>query len=191
MRKVEALLAESDQEMNSTRARRGAAVAARMALALPLVALLLCAAPARAGDFGLGVVVGQPTGVTAKWRLDAQRALDMAAAWSFTGDGSVQLQTDYLVTIGKGLDYARMGGTALPYWGIGGYMRLGGNTRHTHVQEAPDDSGAGVRAPLGIAYVPKSARALELFAEVAPALDLLPGTDLRFGAGLGLRYFFE
>jgi len=50
--------------------------------------------------------------------------------------------------------------------------------------------GLGIRFPVGVAYLFDDAP-VDLFLEVAPTLDLVPGTYLDFDAGLGVRYYFK
>ena len=49
------------------------------------------------GPFGLGVQLGEPSGVSGKLWLNRTTAVDGVVAWSFASDGAVHLQGDYLV----------------------------------------------------------------------------------------------
>lgn len=125
--------------------------------------------------FGIGIVVGEPTGVSGKLWLGGQNALDMAAAWSFKGDGNLLLQADYvwhtfnLISVSSG---------KLPlYYGIGGRVILS------------DDPLLGVRVPVGLDYM-FSGAPVDIFLEIVPILDLIPSTDFDIGGGLGVRYWF-
>jgi hypothetical protein len=125
--------------------------------------------------FGIGIVVGEPTGVSGKLWLGGQNALDMAAAWSFKGDGNLLLQADYvwhtfnLISVSSG---------KLPlYYGIGGRVILS------------DDPLLGVRVPVGLDYM-FSGAPVDIFLEIVPILDLIPSTDFDIGGGLGVRYRF-
>ena len=53
-----------------------------------------------------------------------------------------------------------------------------------------DDSLFGACFPLGIDWISSSAP-VDVFLEIAPVLDLLPGTDLSFNAAIGVRYWFR
>ena len=51
---------------------------------LALVCLLVTAAPVRAqkaGDAGVGVILGAPTGITGKLWLDGTKAIDIGLGW--------------------------------------------------------------------------------------------------------------
>ncbi len=150
------------------------------------IALLIFAAsvilPARSvlaqtDGFGLGIIVGEPTGISAKKWMSATTALDFAAAWSLTGDNSFSLHADYL---SHKFDLFNPDAGRLPfYYGIGGRLRLGDK-----------DDELGVRIPLGLNYH-FSDITLDLFLELVPILDLAPDTDFEINAALGVRYFFK
>ncbi|HDS02687.1 MAG TPA: hypothetical protein ENN72_03150 [Firmicutes bacterium] len=126
-------------------------------------------------DFGIGFVLGEPTGVTVKYWNSEKSAFDGAIAWSFSGEKKLHLHADYLVhslnayTIDKAPFHL--------YYGIGVRIKFSDKTR------------LGSRIPLGTSYTPTSAP-LEIFCEVIPLLDLVPDTDFQLNAGLGLRYYF-
>ena len=63
-----------------------------------LLVILVCCSQAGAQDtgIGLGVIAGEPTGLSAKFWLNKTGAIDAAAAWSVTGSNKFQLHADYL-----------------------------------------------------------------------------------------------
>src|SRR5262245_41316938 len=64
-----------------------------------LGALLALSAPqpsAAHDGAGLGIIVGEPTGVSAKIWVGGNTALDAAAAWSFADEGALHLHGDFL-----------------------------------------------------------------------------------------------
>lgn len=139
-----------------------------------LAAALLCAASVcRAGDkYELGFIVGEPTGLSFKQDLGANKAVDAAAAWSFSGEKSLSLHADYLWFRN---DFSRARKERLPlYYGLGARLKL------------EDRSVVGARFPVGLQYFFREER-LTVFAEIAPVLDLLPDTEVRLNAAAGLR----
>ena len=52
------------------------------------------AADAGGGTWELGVILGEPTGLSAKYWMSQETALDFGAAWSFKGDGQFHLHVD-------------------------------------------------------------------------------------------------
>jgi hypothetical protein len=147
----------------------------------PLVVLatvLVCIGSAvqESDGLGLGIVIGEPTGLSFKQWMTSGTALDAAAAWSFEKEGAFHVHVDYLVHQ-PGLAEADVGRVLL-YAGIGG-----------RVKAEEDDSRIGVRIPLGVDYV-LAGPPLDVFFEVAPVLDVAPKTAFRINGGIGVRYYF-
>lgn len=131
--------------------------------------------------FGLGIVLGEPTGISAKLWFNDSSAMDAAAAWSFRGpnnfqgDGVFYLHADYLF---HSFDVFPVNEGLVPlYFGLGGMLTL------------EQDPQLGIRAPVGIEYIFESAP-LEIFLEVAPGIGLFPATRFEVSGGLGIRYYF-
>lgn len=142
-----------------------------------VILILTVAAVGGAQDrgFGLGVLLGEPTGVSFKQWLSFRSAFSGAAAWSFGHDDSFHVHCDYVV---HDFDLIPLEGHTLPLtYGIG--VRLM-NAHDIHV---------GVRIPVGITYIFEDAP-LDIFIELAPVFDLIPRTDLFFNGGIGVRYYF-
>lgn len=120
----------------------------------------------------LGIILGEPTGLSLKmWQTD-NTAFGAGFAWSFGGSGSVHLHTDYLRH--NWLE-TETGELAL-YYGLGARLRLA------------DDPRLGARIPVGLQFHIPDTR-LTTFFEVAPLLDLVPETTFDVNGGLGLRIF--
>ena len=126
-------------------------------------------------NFGIGIILGEPSGINAKLWLGSSNALDMAAAWSFKGNDHLLLQADY---IWHSFDLIPVSSGKLPiYFGIGGRVLLA------------DDPLIGVRVPIGLDYMFSHAP-VDIFLEFVPILDLAPATEFDFGGGIGARYWF-
>ena len=123
---------------------------------------------------GLGLIVGEPTGLSAKVWTGHRTALDAGAAWALIRGGFIRFHADALVhSFAPQVDHGK-----LPlYFGIGGKIVLA------------DNLGIGVRVPFGLAYLFESAP-IDIFIELVPTLELLPATDIGFEGGIGVRYFF-
>jgi hypothetical protein len=143
--------------------------------------LMLAAAPLAClaqGGTGLGIMVGEPTGLSAKTWVGGNSALDMGLAWSFVDEGNVHLHGDYLA---HNFGLFDLDSGALPlYYGIG--LRA--------LFDENDDTRLGLRVPVGIDYIFSDSRA-DIFFELAPLLDLTPDTEFNMNAAAGLRYFFR
>ncbi len=107
-------------------ARTGTSVAAIVIATLPVAAT-----PTTAGDVGLGVILGEPTGVSLKAWTGDRTAIDVAAAWSFTENASFQLHGDYLVHGSKWIKDESESVDVPYYFGIGARIRVRAATRAT------------------------------------------------------------
>ena len=144
---------------------RIAIVAIILMLAIPIAV----SAQGRDG-IGLGIIVGQPTGLSAISWLGGGNALDFVAAWSFQDSGSFYLHADYQF-------HGYVDQPMTLFSGIGGFVLL------------QDDPVLGIRIPLGISLLFQRAP-MDLFFEVAPGLALAPATDFFVGGGIGFRFYF-
>ncbi|WP_069132374.1 hypothetical protein [Rhodohalobacter halophilus] len=142
------------------------------ALALLFGAVSTIEAQSRYSNTELGVILGEPTGISFKsWQSD-NTAIDAALAWSFGESGSVHLHADYLRH--KWLDVET--GSLAFYYGLGARAVFA------------DDSKFGARIPVGLQYLFPDTR-LSMFFEVAPTLNLIPDTDFGVNGGIGVRFF--
>ena len=130
---------------------------------------------AQADGFGVGVILGEPTGLSAKLWLSEKTAVDGALAWSLWYGGAVHIHADFLW---HSFNLINVSQGQLPvYFGIGPRIKLA------------HDPFVGVRVPVGLAYLFEGAP-LDVFFEIVPLLDLLPGTYFHLNAAVGVRYFF-
>ncbi len=140
------------------------------------VGLFSNVAVAQDSGFGLGVILGEPTGLSFKTWIGSTTAIDGGIAWSFVGKGSFHLHIDYLV---HNFNIFKVDKGKLPlHYGIG--LRI----------KAEEKSRVGVRIPVGICYIFKKAP-LDVFFEIGPLLDLAPKTDFGITANIGIRYYFK
>jgi hypothetical protein len=127
---------------------------------------------------GLGVMAGEPTGLSLKIWGDGRHALDGAAGWSIGEDGWLYMHGDYLWHR-YDLDPDEFRGTVPYYFGVGGRLLL----------HEGDESRVGVRFPIGLDYLFENGR-FDVFVEVAPVLDLVPETNFTLSGGVGARFYF-
>jgi hypothetical protein len=139
------------------------------------VCLLAPALTAQQSGFGLGVMLGEPTGISAKLWLGQTTALDGVVAWSFVNNPAISVHADYLFHFFDVFSVKE--GTIPLYAGIGGMVSIG---------PEPD---VGVRIPFGAAYLFETVP-LDIFLEVAPIFLLIPATAFDFSGGLGVRFYF-
>jgi hypothetical protein len=149
---------------------------AMLALALLLALAWTPAARAQTKGFGLGVILGEPTGFSFKGWTGPTTAIDAALAWSFVDETTFHVHIDYLWHNASITNKPEMP----VYYGIGGRIKTGGH----------GDDRIGIRGVWGLNYYLPDAP-IDLFVELAPILDFSPTTDFSINGGLGARYFFR
>jgi hypothetical protein len=164
-----------------TRHSPGGVKMKRLIIPTAIIALIVTVSPSASqppGDFGMGIMLGEPTGFSGKLWLSSRSAVDGGIAWSFDGpDDGMQIHSDYLRHDFQ-LIHADEGAFGL-YYGIGGRLE---------VNEHADDK-LGLRIPIGLNYLFEGAP-MDLFVEFAPIMNVTPDTDFEPSAAIGARYFF-
>ena len=150
--------------------------------------LALYVSNAQERKFGLGLIVGEPTGISAKLWTSHTTAFDFGLGWSVGGDriGKYDGSYDGGTRIHFHMDYlwhtfeAIRSNDRFPlYYGIGGRINSGaGYTR-----------SMAVRGVIGLAWMPRETP-IDIFFELVPSLQLTPLAGIAIDAGLGIRYFF-
>ncbi|MDP2360095.1 MAG: hypothetical protein Q8O14_05010 [bacterium] len=157
---------------------------------LALLAGLLWAGAASAEWLGLGVMLGEPTGLSAKTWLDKTRALDFGLAWTLSDDQDLHLHADYLLHNRTLLAQSGVPGGLTFYYGVGGRLQLRDDDDGRGRDNDDDKDRLGLRIPLGIAWTPP-ATPLDVFLEVVPVVDIIPDTEAGFNGALGVRFWFK
>lgn len=153
---------------------------------IALLTVLISASAVMAEEgLGVGIIIGDPTGVTVKKWIGADRAIDGAAAWTLSGSGSLQLHGDYLLHDFTLLKPGPINGKLPVYFGLGGRVVLSDDSHGHH-----NDTVLGVRVPFGISYLMTRAP-VEAFLEIVPILDVVPNTELNLNAAIGARFYFR
>ena len=140
--------------------------------AVILAALIPSSAPA---DLGVGLIVGEPTGISLKWWNEGT-AVDAAVGWSLDHD-NFYVHCDHVWH--RRFEDMDFGARAPFYYGIGARF----------VSHKNNDARIGLRVPLGIDYMFDNGR-FDIFLEVVPTFDLMPETKFGVGGGIGARYYF-
>lgn len=180
---------------------------------LAFASLLAGSAWAQGRNFGVGLVLGDPTGFTAKYWTSSTTALDFGLGWSgywnrygyydpscndgrFYNDHRAYCDTrsyDYRDRYGYGWDIFHIHADYLFH-----NFDLIRATERFPLFYGPglainyfnyDYLQIGVRGDFGIAWMPRRAP-LDFFLELAPTLELFPGPHLDVSAGLGGRFYF-
>jgi hypothetical protein len=167
-----------------------------MRFALALAAVLAIAAPARAdtddesthsadkGTLGVGIILGEPTGICAKLYIKDDQAIQGAVGSAFIG-GGLQLHADYVFH--PYILQTRPSFVLPVYFGPG--LRLIDYT------DGRDSSSFAIGARLvgGLLFDFKTVP-LDAFIEVAGVLEYEfkdgAGAGIKLNAGAGVRYYF-
>jgi hypothetical protein len=149
------------------------------ALALALLFGVLAAgnANAQVTKFGMGAIIGEPTGIDGKFFLSGRNAIEGAVAWSLSGNNDLHLQGDYLY---HWYDWIEPKEGRMPViFGIGARVEF---------RENQDDL-LGIRFPIGVAYEMADAP-FDFFGQIVPILELTPDTDFDLEGAFGARFWF-
>jgi len=157
-------------------------------VALAVAAPRLAAAEAvEKGAFGVGIILGEPTGVAAKLYLGDATAVQAAAGLAFAG-GGLQVHADYLWH--PWLLEERDSFSLPAYVGPGARFIY-----YDQGRDGQDFVATGVRAVAGFLFDFKEVP-LDAFVEVAGVLEYQFGSEAADGfevtlnAGAGVRYYF-
>jgi hypothetical protein len=125
------------------------------------------------GNLGVGLMLGEPTGVSIKLWRNERSAFGIGAAWSLAErTEALHLHADYLLH-----SWFKDEENLAFYYGIGGRIIFA------------DDPTAGVRVPVGLNYVFQKIP-FDVFIEAAPILDVTPDVELAGNGAVGIRYYF-
>ena len=149
--------------------------------------------------FGLGFMLGEPTGLSGKVWVGPTNAIDFGLGffsygWGnrcYTDNNHVEHCNGYTAydVIGDYLWQSNIvRGTAQLDWhlGIGGKISGGDYWRY---REDGHDWSVGVRGSIGLDLMFQNPNFLEIFFEIAPVLYLIP-TFMAPDAALGVRFYF-
>ncbi len=153
-----------------------------------IMVLLVKPIDAQNGGLGIGLIIGEPTGLSMKLWTTKVNAFDFGLGVSIGGDrisykghydngNRIHLHMDYLWHSFNAIKSAER----FPlYYGLGVRFNTGGGY----------DESIGIRGVLGIAWLPRSPP-LDIFVELVPVLQLTSSTGFGIDAGCGVRYFFN
>ncbi len=138
--------------------------------------------------FGIGVVFGEPVGISAKYWTSETNALDFGLGWSagpdeisvgngITGSTNrIHFHMDYLW---HSFDAIHSSENFPLYYGVGGLIDNGGRF----------DNVVAVRGVFGIEWIPQRAP-LDVFLEIVPFIPITVPSGLGLDLGFGARFYF-
>lgn len=122
---------------------------------------------------GIGIVLGSPAGLNAKFWLSHEDAFEITAGWGYQ---NLWAEANYL-RHNWGV-FAESVDLAIPlYYGLGVFAGGG-----------PNSLGFGPEATVGLDFIFKNAP-FDIFIEAGPAILLTPYTGVFFHGGLGARFY--
>jgi hypothetical protein len=142
--------------------------------ALLVLALALPGLARQGGPFGVGVQLGEPSGLSAKYWLNSVNALDFLVGLSPFHEHAF-IKADYLW---HNFNLIRLPSGQMPlYFGMGAMVNL---------SHRP---GVGLEGVVGLEYLIPSAP-LDVYLDIAPGAIIVPETYGNVNAGIGMRWFF-
>ena len=137
-------------------------------------------------NLGLGLMLGDPSGLTMKYWLRHTTALQFGLSYFF--GNYMMLMGDYLWHFPNA--FKTSGVTIVPYAGIGALVAVttDGADREFFGSNHASSAGLGVQIPLGVELRPLRVP-LGIFAEFAPGLGLIPGMTGFVQGDLGIRIY--
>lgn len=127
-------------------------------------------------SFGLGIELGAPTGVTAKYWVGNGTAFDFNFG---VMDRSLDLMIDLLI-------HGQGNRNLSPYIGMG---LVGQMTDHYYWHEDHWKSNLGVRVPFGLEISPDNT-SIGIFLEIAPGVFIVPDVSGFLQGDIGCRFYF-
>jgi hypothetical protein len=130
---------------------------------------------AQGHGLGLGLVLGEPTGISCKGWVTNSGAVQLGIGYpSLSHSQGTAISVDYVwhSHVFRSHEYFPL------FYGIGGIF---GASRGTNIM--------GARGILGIAWWPHRSD-LDVFLQLEPTLYLNPTSQFEFDFGFGVRYFF-
>ena len=127
---------------------------------------------------GVGFGVGEPMGLAVAYRPNKAHTFAAMTGWSFS-DSTLHLHADYLLTFAT--IKPRQSAISLGiYTGVGPTINLG---------RADEQAGFGARVPIGMSMAFE--KPIDIFAEFAPVIGLIPDLKLYANGTLGVRAWFR
>lgn len=134
-----------------------------------------------ANEIGVGIILGEPTGVSMSSALSGKTALDGALAYNTSSRGGFSLHMDHLW-----LNPTRF---RSPFQDLKWYYGAGARTIFISKGKHDGKTSFGPRFPIGL-MKSVSNPSIAMFAEIAVIMDLVPGTEADIDFGLGFRIRF-
>ncbi len=159
------------------------------------VALLLLGGTANAGGgLGVGLILeGDKPGISVKKWLGGGASLNLGGSYALSGPKNLHIHADYVLhnfRMLRELTPKSARNRLSVYYGIGARGKLSNLDNQNQNSSFSDELDLGIRFPLGITYLLRSAP-VDVFAELVPTLNVYPSSNLNWRTALGIRYYFD
>lgn len=155
---------------------------------LMIASSLLLPSLAFAKTWGLGAVIGAPTGLSANYFLSESRTVHTTLAYDLSGDDSLQLASHYTWRMNNlNFEKVKLGW----FYGVGARLAIVNHDHHDKHNDSHDDShiDLGPSGTIGLFHefteVP-----LEVFLKGNLTVNIIEDTDVDADVMLGLHYNF-
>jgi hypothetical protein len=147
----------------------------RLLFSLLLILLITSVGISQSRGLGLGLMIGEPTGINCKGWVTPSGAIQVGIGWPSTSHkGGTAIAAEYLWH--SHVFHSR---ESFPlYYGLGAIFSLNNGT-----------NTFGARGAFGIAWWPHGS-SFDIFLELNPTLYFQPSSTFEFDFGFGVRYFF-
>jgi len=172
------------------------AVLAFAAIACLLVPATADAHPKHGGPFGIGIILGEPTGITEKYWMGSDQALDFHLGLDGVDNhrnDNFGIYVDYLFHFDTGVNASAF---SMPFYlGPGGALVIWddnyrGCNRFGNCYDGNDNVYLAARLPLGLAFL-FTRFGGEAFVELVPTISVIPSFfHFDIHGALGFRYYF-
>jgi len=141
------------------------------------ILLLMVSFSVMANKRGVGITLGNPTGLNGKYWLDEKKAIDASLGVSLGVHSDFSMHSNYLFHQKDAFYFNDVHPLDL-YFGLGGRM------------EFADDIELGIRLPVGLVHEFKEENA-DLFFETAPIVEIFTKKGIELHLLFGARYYLR
>lgn len=146
-----------------------------------LLLALLCGSAQADESTGIGLILGVPSGLTARHWMESDQSIEANVGWSLFSKNRLHLNASYLWNKNDVLELKDE--TFDVFFG-------GGLSIRSKSGVADGELVFGPRLPVGVSYFfvdPK----IEAFGQAGLNIGIIPSSDIYFDAVLGLRFYFQ
>lgn len=139
-------------------------------------------------DFGFGIILGDPTGLSGKFWIDRENAVAFSVGNSYFG--ALRISGDYLWHFNafksKVITMYAGPGAVIGIGESGGWIYK--DKKDGYWYRKSDEIGIGVRGIFGLNIIPKNTP-LEFFVELGALVGIIPGFGSSVEGAVGVRFY--